>query len=135
MAPMMWPQYRWFMGACLTVEINTWFLIARRWCFRKSVPGWAKRAVSWSFYVSWVAIRCGVYPTILYIFLTMVDTAYTETGTILHWPIVFLPIHCVLCVLNIKWTYDLFRPIAKKLLSGSNATQQQQQQQQPSSGL
>lgn len=24
------PEFFWFMGACLTVEVNTWFLIARR---------------------------------------------------------------------------------------------------------
>ena len=125
---MIWPEYRWFMGACLTVEINTWFLIARRWCYKNSVAQWVQKFVVSFFYVSWIVVRCVIYPTILVIFLRMVDEAYKETGTLAHWPIIFLPIHFVLCGLNLKWTYDLFKPIVKEWIgSGTGAA--------PSSGL
>ena len=32
------PQYYWFMGACLFVELNTWIMIVRRLMFRFQLP-------------------------------------------------------------------------------------------------
>ena len=37
-----------------------------------------------------------------------------KTGTLKHWPIIFVPIHFVLCLLNLKWSFDLFSPILTK---------------------
>ena len=120
MAPLIWPEYRWFMDACLTVEINTWFLIARRWCYKNRVSRPIQQIVVACFYLSWIAIRCIIYPTILAIFLSMVDEGWKRTGTLMHWQMLFLPIHFVLCGLNLKWTYDLFKPIVLEWIGQSD---------------
>ena len=111
-APILWPEYRWFMGALLSVEINTWFMILRRVVYKKKIV-MLSDAVSFSFYLSWIVIRCGIYPAILLHFLVLAKLAIGETGRLWHWPMIFIPVHCVLCCLNLKWSVDLFYPIVK----------------------
>jgi hypothetical protein len=111
--PVLFPEYRWAMGACLSVEINTWFLIARRVAYlrRDVVPSIVTGSINIAFYVSWLAIRCVLYPAVMANYIRKCQDALDETGTLLHWPIVFVPIHFILCLLNFKWSYDLFKPI------------------------
>jgi len=112
-APIFWPEYRWFMGACLSVEINTWFLIARRVVYKRrdQMPAFVQDVVSQLFYLSWIVIRMYVYPLIMYIFCRMAYEEIVKTGVFWHWPMMFMPVHFFLCVLNLKWSYDLFKPI------------------------
>lgn len=112
-APVLWPEYRWFMGACLSVEINTWFLIARRVVLKRKeeLPNWVPFVVSQANYISWIIIRCFIYPAILVQFLLMASEAIQETKQFFHWPMIFIPVHFFLCLLNLKWTYDLFAPM------------------------
>jgi TLC domain len=112
--PVLWPEYRWFMGACLTVEINTWFLILRRVLFKRKAPALLQKVVEIGFYVSWIAIRVILYPLIMYMFCGMALERIQETGYLFHWPMIFIPVHFFLCVLNLVWTYDLFLPFFKK---------------------
>lgn len=123
-APLYWSEYRWFMGACLTVEINTWFLILRRVVYKRratlQIP-WLMEVISASFYVSWIIIRCFIYPTILLVFLQMAKSRVLETNVFWHWPMLFIPVHFFLCVLNLKWSYDLFQPIVTKWFSKDGA--------------
>ena len=106
------------MGAILSVEINTWFLILRRILYKSgdqvSASIWAKKAVSMCFYVSWIIIRCFVYPALLIEFLRLSWLAIIESNRWFHWPMIYIPAHFFLCVLNLKWTYDLFAPMIKK---------------------
>ena len=111
-APLAWPRFRWFMGACLSVEVNTWFLIARRVVYKRNYSNTlGGNLISICFYLSWIIIRCLVYPGLLYMFLHMAEEGIRETGTIMHWELLFVPIHFFLCLLNLKWTYDLFQPM------------------------
>jgi hypothetical protein len=117
--PYLWPHYRWFMGACLTVELNTWFLIARRVAYKRNLSGTTlSNVIDACFYASWIIIRCIIYPAILYTFISMAIVGIAETQTIMHWELLFLPIHFFLCVLNLKWTYDLFQPIITRWYKG-----------------
>jgi hypothetical protein len=123
-APVYYPEYRWFMGACLSVEINTWFLILRRVTFKRKASLWPMllEAVSLSFYLSWIVIRCFLYPAILMVFLQMATREVIATRKLWHWPMMFIPVHLFLCVLNLKWSYDLFQPIVKRwILKDTNA--------------
>jgi len=96
----------------LTVEVNTWFLIARRVVYKRNLSGTTCASViTFCFYLSWIIIRCIIYPGILVTFLSMAVVGIAETQSIMHWELLFLPIHFFLCVLNLKWTYDLFQPI------------------------
>ena len=136
-APIFYPEYRWFMGAILSVEINTWFMICRRLVYRNSYGGptsnshasninndwWidailtlVQKTVSTMFYITWIAIRCYLYPSYLVMFFRMADERIRETGVFFHNEMIFIVVHTALCALNIKWTYDLFTPIIKRWL-------------------
>jgi len=110
--PIAFPKYRWFMGACLSVEINTFFLILRRVVYKRKID-LLSDTVSACFYMSWIIIRCFVYPAIMVTFVQLAVRAVRETNQLWHWPMIFIPVHFVLCVLNLKWSYDLFMPIIK----------------------
>jgi hypothetical protein len=113
------------MGACLTVEINTWFLILRRVLFKRKANVHLQKVVEVGFYISWIAVRVILYPLIMYWFCVMAVERISETGYYFHYPMLFMPVHAFLCVLNLKWTYDLFLPFFIKHPSPS----------QPASGL
>ena len=131
MSPIVWPEYRWFMGACLSVEINTWFLILRRILY-KSRGGTAEKnkrsfpllnqVVSISFYVSWIIIRVFLYPAMLAKFLMLGHEAIVETGRYWHGPMICIPVHFFLCVLNLKWTFDLFAPIVRDWMAANDGS-------------
>jgi hypothetical protein len=72
--------------------------------------------VSWLFYVSWIGIRCFVYPGIMVVFLRLAHAEVVRTDSFWHWQFIFLPVHFSLCLLNFKWTYDLFQPIVKRCM-------------------
>jgi TLC domain len=119
-APVAFPEFRWFMGACLSVEINTWFLILRRVIYKRRHPQIFQDAVAVSFYISWVVIRCYIYPAILFVFLRLAAERVADTQRLWHWPMVFIPVHFFLCVLNLKWSYDLFEPLVRKWISNDS---------------
>jgi hypothetical protein len=123
-APMAWPEYRWFMGACLSVEINTWFLIMRRVLYKRKdqIHPAIMEMVSIAFYASWIIIRVFIFPAIMVTFCQMAYETVQTTGKLWHWPMMFIPIHFFLCVLNLKWTYDLFQPIFVRMFSASDRT-------------
>jgi TLC domain len=133
--PVLWPEYRWFMGACLSVEINTWFLILRRVLFKRKAAAHWQSLVAGGFYFSWILLRVILFPLIMYLFCFMARDRIVETGVWFHWPMIFMPVHFFLCVLNLKWTYDLFLPPIKQFWEGSLYGRQQQQPQAISSGL
>jgi hypothetical protein len=114
-APVVYPEYRWEMGACLWVEINTWFLILRRVIYKRRhvLPDVVSNAVAMAFYTSWIVIRCFIYPYLLYLYFGLYIEAVTRTQVYFHWPMLFIPVHFVLCALNLKWSYDLFNPIVR----------------------
>jgi len=123
-APIYYPRYRWLMGAVLSVELNTWFLICRRLVYRSNYcpTGYAKvspfitTTVSTLFYITWLTIRCYLYPKVLILFFIMWKEEIEITGKYFFWELLFIPVHIVLCVLNLNWTYDLFKPIIKRLI-------------------
>eukprot|EP00418_Pyrodinium_bahamense_P017117 CAMPEP_0179115806 /NCGR_PEP_ID=MMETSP0796-20121207/54286_1 /TAXON_ID=73915 /ORGANISM="Pyrodinium bahamense, Strain pbaha01" /LENGTH=347 /DNA_ID=CAMNT_0020814061 /DNA_START=20 /DNA_END=1063 /DNA_ORIENTATION=- len=113
------PEYGWLMGACMIVEVNTWFLIARR-SFNKNgdkpfttgVPllkSLRLSIVSSCFYISWFVIRLGFYP---YLLIVIIGEWYTESkrvGTPVNLIAVTPVMQCIFIFLNVKWTIDLIR--------------------------
>mmetsp|Transcript_78432 Transcript_78432/g.229968 ORF Transcript_78432/g.229968 Transcript_78432/m.229968 type:complete len:349 (-) Transcript_78432:116-1162(-) len=117
--PKMRPEYGWLMGACMLVEVNTWFLIARRACNKKGdkpfatgVP-LAKSArlcvVSTCFYVSWFLIRLGFYPYLLIVILGEWYLESVRVGTPVNLIALTPVMQCIFIFLNVKWTIDLIR--------------------------
>ena len=121
-APIYYPRFRWLMGAILSVELNTWFLICRRLVYRSNYcpSGYTKvspiitTTISTLFYITWLAIRCYLYPKVLILFFLLWKEEIDIQGKYFFWELLFIPVHVVLCVLNLKWTYDLFKPIIKR---------------------
>jgi hypothetical protein len=110
------PKYQWAMGACMSVEINTWFLIARRvfnkqgfspWIIDLSFMSIRVKIISVCFYVTWIGIRCILYP-ILLVWLVKVWLATSlKVGTNINLDMIAPLMHSSFCVLNFRWTYDL----------------------------
>jgi len=120
-APLYYPDYRWLMGTILSVELNTWFLICRRIVYRsyycrsyRTVNPIITTAVSTLFYITWILIRCFLYPYVFIIFICMYKDAIESEGHYFFKETIFIFIHAALCVLNLKWTQDLFKPIVKR---------------------
>jgi hypothetical protein len=110
------PQTQWCMGACMSVELNTWFLIARRVFNKQGFPPWVidlsffsfrVKLISTFFYITWIGIRCLLYPYLMIPFYQEWVKQSAAVGT--KWNVVFLcvPLHACFCLLNLKWSYDL----------------------------
>jgi len=119
MIPYLRPQYGWLMGACMLVEVNTWFLIARR-SFNKNgdkpfTTGVALQKsvrlllVSLCFYVSWFVIRLGFYPYLLVVIVLEWYKYSVQVGTPVNIIAITPIMQCIFIFLNIKWTTDLIR--------------------------
>ena len=115
--PYMDPQDTgWLMGACLIVEINTWLLIARRvfnkqgfgpWVIDLSLFSIRIKIISIFFYVTWISIRCVLYPAIWNLLWSLREENKGEAEFISRYTIA-LGLHSIFCCLNFKWTFDLF---------------------------
>jgi len=115
--PFRYPEYRWFMGACMSVEINTWFLIARRVFNKQGFPPWVidlpfsisirVKIISVFFYLTWIGTRCALYPMLWFEFYNIWERLTEQTGTVFNLFAIVLSLHTVFVILNFKWTYDL----------------------------
>mmetsp|Transcript_44808 Transcript_44808/g.100628 ORF Transcript_44808/g.100628 Transcript_44808/m.100628 type:complete len:370 (-) Transcript_44808:109-1218(-) len=117
--PKLRPEYGWLMGACMIVEVNTWFLIARR-SFNKNGDKMFSRGVtlvkslrlllvSSFFYVSWFVIRLGFYPYLLVVILGEWYAESKRIGSPFNLIAITPVMQCIFIFLNIKWTIDLIR--------------------------
>jgi len=116
--PFYYEDLRWCMGACMIVEVNTWFLIARRVFNKQGFPPWTIelgsfasiriKLISVFFYVTWIGIRCILYPYLMPQFYQKWVQHTEEEGTPWNMVMLCVPLHAVFCLLNMKWTYDLF---------------------------
>ena len=105
------------MGACMIVEVNTWFLIARRVFNKQGFPPWTIvdfsffsiriKFISVMFYISWIAIRCILYPSLIVPFYYIWVNHSARVGTKLNTVGLCMPLHTIFCLLNLKWTYEL----------------------------
>lgn len=114
--PYYFPEYRWCMGACLSVEFNTWFLIARRVFNRQGFSPWIIdlsfvsiriKLISLLFYTTWIGIRCILYPYLMTAFFDIWIRHSAKVGTRWNLVVLCVPLHAIFCLLNLKWTYDL----------------------------
>lgn len=111
------PAVRYCMGACMTVEINTWFLIARRVFNKQGFPPWTVFNSSWLsirvkvisifFYLTWISVRCLLYPALLIPFYRHWRDWSRLTGTSFNVLLPSVPLHAAFCLLNLKWSYEL----------------------------
>jgi hypothetical protein len=114
--PHYYQEMRWCMGACMTVEFNTWFLIARRVFNKQGFPPWILRlsfvsirvkVISILFYATWISIRCILYPYLLPLFYQTWMTHAQQVGSYFTLMVLAVPLHSIFCLLNLKWSYEL----------------------------
>jgi len=116
--PFTYPEYGHFMGYCMLVELNTWFLIARRYWRRSS------KIFSIGFYITWITVRVGLFTYLMissfesYLEKVFMQLDVDSSGTLTRKEILrtrnwvhlmmLAPIfQTIFCGLNWKWTYDL----------------------------
>ena len=112
---------RYTMVDATLADINTWFLVLRQYLKKKNT------IVEILFYASWVCIRMLYYPYILFkllmqlkegaIYVVQADFSVQVIHPDIKVQLVVLLVQTVFGVLNVKWTYDLF----KKALCGKTA--------------
>ena len=94
----------------MTVEVNTWLLIARR-----VIGG---RAIELAFYATWIGLRNLYYPYLIWAFYNEWRTESALCGS--PWnPILVTPI-CQACLsgLNYHWTLQLVMKLARPAKRG-----------------
>ena len=112
------PELRYCMGVCMSVEINTWLLIARRVFNKQGLPPWIislpplfsirVKLISIFFYITWIVIRCIMYPSLLPMYYAKWKTlSQMEDGSYFNVMVLVTSTHTLLCALNFKWTYQL----------------------------
>lgn len=118
LVPYLNPEYQWLMGACLSVEVNTWFLIARRvfnrdgkqpFTFQADTPGGPVQIkfISLNFYVTWVFIRLVLYPVLYFVICAEYGRRVIEKNSYFN-AIMPAPIlQAVFVGLNLLWSKDL----------------------------
>ena len=97
------PSLAFWTGLGILVEINTIFLIARRFFGRTIL-------MEIIFYSTWIGLRLILFPTALYLFYFECAryTALESKGNWLNTGVFILLIMVFLNVLNLKWSWDLF---------------------------
>ena len=103
--PMFLPSLRKGCAIVCLVEVNTWFKFVRRYS-----PDWLTQPLDLAFIVSWLVIRCGVYP---YYFVLMIQEWHRYTrdecdGKAWNSASLAAVLLGTLCTLNLHWTIELF---------------------------
>lgn len=121
--PFKLPKLRFLMGVLMSVELNTWFLIARRVFNKQGFSPWTLdipylisvrvKLISVFFYISWITIRCVVYPYVLYLlaFPLLASKNYVDEKHAIR---VAVFLQTVFCILNAQWSLQLFNSKLKQ---------------------
>ena len=121
--PFKLPKLRFLMGVLMSVELNTWFLIARRVFNKQGFSPWTLdipylisvrvKLISIFFYISWIIIRCIVYPYVLYLlaFPLLASKSYVDEKHAIRIAVV---LQTVFCILNAQWSLQLFNSKLKQ---------------------
>lgn len=101
----------------MSVEINTWFLIARRRIFKRGKSSaMLLPFVSFLFFSTWILLRLIFYPILLVLFIQKGFENRAAHGSFGALSFV-VPIHFALCALNFMWSADLLVPKIKSLFT------------------
>lgn len=112
-------RIRPWTAVAVSVEINTFFLIARR-----NFP--PHMLLDSAFLVSWVVLRCGVYPFLVVGYYRQFSEFIHPANGLNVYSISFICV-LLLTVLNLKWTVDLIRHSRKCLSVASSSTLEQEE--------
>lgn len=102
--------FGWHFGACILVELNTFFLIARR----NLTKGTFLYIVSdVFFYVTWVGLRLLLFPWLVVFYSSEYIRFSTAVNTYFNVVIITPVMHSVVTSLSLKWTFDMVMKLLK----------------------
>lgn len=120
--PYFYPQFRFLMGVCMSVELNTWFLIARRVFNKQGFSPWQLdvpyfisvrvKLISIFFYITWIGIRCGIYPYVLYVMAVPLRHIDKEGAVFVRY--IAMTLQSAFCFLNAQWSLQLLNSKIKQ---------------------
>mmetsp|Transcript_24451 Transcript_24451/g.35946 ORF Transcript_24451/g.35946 Transcript_24451/m.35946 type:complete len:204 (+) Transcript_24451:79-690(+) len=103
--PILVPDLAPWVSACLLVEVNTFFLIAKRYFHDVN---YMRVLLKICFHITWVTLRVIMYPAIVYFYSYKVIAHCQSQGTYVNvQSLGFVLVSC-LTILNMKWSYDLY---------------------------
>ena len=108
------------LGLCMSVEFQTSILITRRLLIGATFPGAAalRAVVRVVFYMSWLSIRCMLYPWLAIVVFPPDYLADVEKHGTYFTVLLIEPILCLgLTLLNAQWSYELFTGLYKRRLA------------------
>jgi hypothetical protein len=112
--PFFLPKMRCLMGIGLSVEINTWLLIFRRYLFKNeiAVPAALNTTLSLMFHLTWIVVRIILYPMLMVVVTRVAIDNYIFWDPPFHLE-AFLSSWALagwfgIVLLNLKWSMHLF---------------------------
>merc|ERR1712048_898285 len=100
----------------MSVEVNTWLLIARRLFNKNGIGVWEMgeskfqvKLISIGFYATWIFIRLVVYPALFFAIWDGYLARSKVVGSYWHALLVAPILQIVFIVLNLKWSWDLLK--------------------------
>ena len=127
--PFFLPKMRCLMGVGLSVEINTWLLIFRRYLFKNEicVPAALHTTLSLMFHLTWIVVRIILYPMLMVVVARVAIDNYIFWDPPFHHETILsswaLAGWFGIVLLNLKWSVNLFLPMItgkKKKGKGGN---------------
>lgn len=113
--PVFCPEQAINMSYIMTVEVNTWLLVAKR-----VQPS---RVLTWLFYITWVAIRNVFFPYLVWVLYLEYVQVRETAGSPWH-PLALAPVfQAALCVLNYKWTWELVCSLRRRAVGTGKSHQ------------
>lgn len=125
--PYKFSHFRFLMGVCMSVELNTWFLIARRVFNKQGMPPWKfdipyllsvrVKLISICFYITWISIRCIMYPFVLYVLMFPMSSSKKygqSTDGSKHALWIAIVLQATFCILNGQWSLQLLNSKIKQ---------------------
>lgn len=101
-------EFRLIATCLLAVEINTFFMIARKYQPFQKYPT-LKSLLRVGFYLTWIPLRLIIFPYCCYVGYYEALHFYNETGTLFNVATAGWLLLIFMTFLNIKWSVDLVR--------------------------
>eukprot|EP01036_Dinobryon_divergens_P029853 gene29853-39017_t len=121
LVPFVHQQFGWHFGACILVEVNTFFLTLRRNLSR----GTAAYAISdILFYVSWVVLRLVLFPWLTLFYIREYIRFSTHAQTYFNLVLITPCLQTIVTMMSFMWTVDML----KKQFGKSKQPRQQQKE-------
>jgi hypothetical protein len=111
--PHQYAQCRPIATCLLSCEINTLFMIARKFVPFQKHPS-IMTLVRCGFYLTWVPLRLVIFPYCCYLGYFLAEIFYKENGTLVNIGSLGFVLLLLMTGLNVKWSYDLLLANMKK---------------------